>query len=67
MAIISVPLEKTMKGPIEELIEELIEEPIEAPIDEPIGEFMPPAFAAEDIDLKVKYRTISEIVTVKST
>jgi len=34
---------------------------------EPIDEFMPPAFALEDIDLKVKYRTISEIVTVKST
>ena len=44
-----------------------LEEPIEVPIDEPIGEFMPPVFAAEDIDLKVKYRTISEIVTVKST
>jgi len=34
---------------------------------EPIDEFMPPAFALEDIDLKVKYRTISEIITVKST
>jgi hypothetical protein len=67
LVITLVPLEKTMKGPIEELIEELTEEPIEAPIDEPIDEFMPPAFALEDIDLKVKYRTISEIVTVKST
>ncbi|HEU05091.1 MAG TPA: hypothetical protein ENH95_08290 [Nitrosopumilus sp.] len=67
LVIILVPLEKTMKGPMEELIEELIEKPIEAPIDEPIDEFMPSAFALEDIDLKVKYRTISEIVTVKST
>jgi len=37
------------------------------PLEKQIDEFVPPAFAAEDIDLKVKYRAISEIVTVKST
>ena len=61
-----VPLKTTIKGPIEEIIEELIEEPIEESIEKPIDEFAPPAFATEDIDLKVKYRAISEIVTVKS-
>ncbi|MCH7940445.1 MAG: hypothetical protein IH842_00510, partial [Thaumarchaeota archaeon] len=34
---------------------------------ESMDEFVPEASALEDIDLKVKYRTISEIVTVKST
>jgi len=34
---------------------------------ESMDEFVPQAFALQDIDLKVKYRTISEIVTVKST
>jgi len=33
---------------------------------ESMDEFVPEASALEDIDLKVKYRTISEIVTVKS-
>jgi len=34
---------------------------------ESMDEFVPQAFALQDIDLKVKYRTISEIITVKST
>ncbi len=61
-----VPLKPTMKGPMEEIFEELVEQPIEESIEKPIDEFVPPAFAAEDIDLKIKYRAISEIVTVKS-
>jgi len=62
-----VPLETTMKDPMEEIIEQLVEEPIEELIEKPIDEFIPPVFATEDINLKVKYRAISEIVTVKST
>ena len=36
------------------------------PLDKPVDEFIPPAFALEDTELNIKYRTISEIVTVRS-
>ncbi|HET6516897.1 MAG TPA: hypothetical protein VFG25_01590, partial [Nitrosopumilaceae archaeon] len=60
-----VPKEK-QKVSMEDLFDDF-EESIEEPIDEPINKFVPPIFASEDIKLKVKYKAVSEIVTVKST